>query len=260
MQCGAAARGIRAGQPAKTHATSFGNPKSRLDTSAMMMQDEDDDDQRVVPQLRAGRPDDLAQLVEDLADEQAERAEQPRDRVAALVALATTSAGAPGLVRHVRHVCAFLFNIVSMVSRRPDDLHTQGRRDSNPQPPVLETGAVPIEPLPYGTRRWGGGFREAVLPHAPGTPKHGASPPRRQHTGGGGPARTRPPDGGHRPPCCWTALRPADAPRRLGPCRRDRAEPPAPPSPTCPPPSWPPTSTGSGRHTRRSRRPGSSST
>src|SRR5680860_1243031 len=25
----------------------------------------------------------------------------------------------------------------------------QGRRDSNPQPPVLETGALPIEPLPY---------------------------------------------------------------------------------------------------------------
>lgn len=25
----------------------------------------------------------------------------------------------------------------------------QGRRDSNPQPPVLETGALPIAPLPY---------------------------------------------------------------------------------------------------------------
>ena len=25
---------------------------------------------------------------------------------------------------------------------------SQGRRDSNPQPPVLETGALPIEPLP----------------------------------------------------------------------------------------------------------------
>ncbi|GEM_PF-1482092 len=25
----------------------------------------------------------------------------------------------------------------------------QGRRDSNPQPPVLETGALPIEPLPF---------------------------------------------------------------------------------------------------------------
>src|SRR3954447_9906051 len=26
----------------------------------------------------------------------------------------------------------------------------QGRRDSNPQPPVLETGALPVELLPYG--------------------------------------------------------------------------------------------------------------
>src|SRR5699024_3025840 len=26
---------------------------------------------------------------------------------------------------------------------------TQGRRDSNPQPPVLETGALPIAPLPF---------------------------------------------------------------------------------------------------------------
>src|SRR5450756_2635533 len=37
-------------------------------------------------------------------------------------------------------------------SRQPTSLPdriTQGRRDSNPQPPVLETGALPIEPLPY---------------------------------------------------------------------------------------------------------------
>jgi len=29
----------------------------------------------------------------------------------------------------------------------------QGRRDSNPQPPVLETGALPIELLPFGSGR-----------------------------------------------------------------------------------------------------------
>ena len=29
----------------------------------------------------------------------------------------------------------------------------QGRRDSNPQPPVLETGALPIEPLPFEPKR-----------------------------------------------------------------------------------------------------------
>src|SRR5579863_9447259 len=32
----------------------------------------------------------------------------------------------------------------------PTDPHLQGRRDSNPQPPVLETGTLPIELLPYG--------------------------------------------------------------------------------------------------------------
>src|SRR5665647_853235 len=32
------------------------------------------------------------------------------------------------------------------------DRITQGRRDSNPQPPVLETDALPIEPLPYMRR------------------------------------------------------------------------------------------------------------
>src|SRR6266700_232852 len=32
----------------------------------------------------------------------------------------------------------------------PAEPHLQGRRDSNPQPPVLETGTLPIELLPYG--------------------------------------------------------------------------------------------------------------
>src|ERR1700739_7324 len=32
----------------------------------------------------------------------------------------------------------------------PDSQRWQGRRDSNPQPPVLETGTLPIELLPYG--------------------------------------------------------------------------------------------------------------
>ena len=35
----------------------------------------------------------------------------------------------------------------------------QGRRDSNPQPPVLETGALPIELLPYTLLSGQGGSR-----------------------------------------------------------------------------------------------------
>src|SRR5690606_9232473 len=37
--------------------------------------------------------------------------------------------------------------------RRCDAAELQGRRDSNPQPPVLETGALPIAPLPFGRLR-----------------------------------------------------------------------------------------------------------
>ncbi len=34
---------------------------------------------------------------------------------------------------------------------RPDTVHQQARRDSNPQPPVLETGALPVELRTYVT-------------------------------------------------------------------------------------------------------------
>src|SRR5882757_8229141 len=45
----------------------------------------------------------------------------------------------------------------------------QGRRDSNPQPPVLETGALPIELLPSGTGLWAGsaGVLRTRRPEAP---------------------------------------------------------------------------------------------
>ena len=52
------------------------------------------------------------------------------------------------------------------------DVASQGRRDSNPQPPVLETGALPIAPLPFGGLRCRA--RDA------GTPNRG----RRQHRHG----------------------------------------------------------------------------
>jgi hypothetical protein len=48
---------------------------------------------------------------------------------------------------------ALLFAIHRVISRSyfvtaSKTIFAQGRRDSNPQPPVLETGALPIEPLP----------------------------------------------------------------------------------------------------------------
>jgi hypothetical protein len=38
-------------------------------------------------------------------------------------------------------------------------LKGQGRQDSNLQPPVLETGALPIELRPYASQRWVAGSR-----------------------------------------------------------------------------------------------------
>jgi hypothetical protein len=38
------------------------------------------------------------------------------------------------------------------VHERPRITGEQGRRDSNPQPSVLETGALPIELLPFDWR------------------------------------------------------------------------------------------------------------
>src|SRR2546422_352698 len=49
----------------------------------------------------------------------------------------------------------------------------QGRRDSNPQPPVLETGALPIELLPSG-RGWAGP-RYTWLQCSPQPPRAGGA-------------------------------------------------------------------------------------
>src|SRR3954470_6043572 len=48
---------------------------------------------------------------------------------------------------------------------------TQGRRDSNPQPPVLETGALPIELLPSGeVRNSDEGYHRPSTPLPAGPP------------------------------------------------------------------------------------------
>src|SRR5256714_9386061 len=84
----------------------------------------------------------------------------------------------------------------------------QGRRDSNPQPPVLETGALPIELLPSG-RGWAGP-RYTWLQCSPQPPRAGgaltggdAQLAAGVDEGGGAPRGGRGgrgPPGGRRPP------------------------------------------------------------
>ena len=197
--------------------------------------DEHDDDDRVVAQLGPRRPDDLAQLVEDLADEETHRAEEPGDRVAAPLLALGGAERSPGLA-HVRHDASSVELFVGCLraarprrQRRGERLQswtnhtaTQGRRDSNPQPPVLETGALPIEPLPYGDP---GGVGSARCDRRPAVPWHAEgwwSHRRASIRDPPGPARTRrPPPGGPREPLTRYGSEPRD--------RRDRR--PHPPRP-----------------------------
>jgi hypothetical protein len=47
--------------------------------------------------------------------------------------------------------------VAALVPEKPEQL-AQGRQDSNLQPAVLETAALPIAPLPYGSKTVSGPF------------------------------------------------------------------------------------------------------
>ena len=96
-----------------------------------------------------GRAADLAGLPGELADAD----------------VLVTCTGATGLVVHTEVVTAAMAGrpdrpLVVVDLALPRDVDpavaglpsAQGRRDSNSQPPVLETGALPIAPLPFGGR------------------------------------------------------------------------------------------------------------
>src|SRR6476469_9707453 len=100
---------------------------------------EHDHDDRVVDQLGARRPHDLAQLVEDLADEEGHRAEEPRDGVATLVTLAAGATRAAGVRAHVRHDASAFTHLCrdrvrsQVLLRRAGGTRTPNRRFWRPE-------------------------------------------------------------------------------------------------------------------------------
>ena len=147
--------------------------------------DEHEHDARVGDQLRPRGPDDLLQLRDDLADEERDAGEQPATRRRALPAAlacdgraaepsaSDAAAGAVSLTsgpyvsswssaepvrnpdgRTGRRVApdrpAVLLATRAHRANPADQTRAQGRQDSNLQPAVLETAALPIAPLPYG--------------------------------------------------------------------------------------------------------------
>jgi hypothetical protein len=89
----------------------------------------------------AGGTNDLPKLIEDLSDEERERCEEATHRVAGMGCI--TACATCACRARLGHSSSFLPRRLNF------DLTAQGRRDSNPQPPVLETDALPIEPLPF---------------------------------------------------------------------------------------------------------------
>ena len=174
-------------------------------------------DARVGDQLAAGRPDDLAQLGDDLAEEQ--RRSGPSSRRP--LALGRRRRRRSGVAR--RRGLAHSSSHLSVAARRSTGAAvgpratrsvatcSQGRRDSNPQPPVLETGALPIELLPFT----GGHARHAApAPVRAGHAAQGGQPPSAECTGRPTAGRT----------AATTRRRRAAAGRRHGP-RRDAGRP-----------------------------------
>src|SRR5664280_206664 len=189
-------------------------PVDQLDQSPYVhhdSRDENDHDACISHQLMARRTNHLAELVQDLADKQDDRREQATHRVAlagGMTACATRASGAcrtrhshgsssrtlSGGTRARKHasrhtgiaVGSNALSDLALLNQSSGESTAQGRRDSNPQPPVLETDALPIEPLPFvpwscSTTQWVS-IREVSSPMRPWPRTHGDLPVDPGHT------------------------------------------------------------------------------
>ncbi len=112
----------------------LGKAEVQAVTMATITTMNDQRDGRVHDQLPPGRPDHLAELADALAEEQRGRSPAFGGGLGTAPFFRPHRASEPPCPTYA----ALTVRIV------------QGRRDSNPQPPVLETGTLPIELLPYG--------------------------------------------------------------------------------------------------------------
>ena len=142
----------------KSQRTTSAKTQSTAEDEGGQHDDGDEHDDRVVDDLGPGRPGDLAQLAAHLR--------RNWRGWCALLGLGPAGGGAGGSRRLARRArrrrraapwrCSMRFcsRFIAMAALSYERWRSvrveQGRRDSNPQPPVLETGALPIELLPSG--------------------------------------------------------------------------------------------------------------